>query len=156
MNKRTQRLMQLDLHEVLNIKGKDRHIQLNSHKKNRWNAVFATLSQKGNSVTGIQFLVCSPQTHRTYFDVKKRGYFWLNLLTFLKFVLTSIHLSKGAAFFARFHVHPAKTYISLCIIVFAVRLKMLWTLRYPQNAIRTDQNAQKRRLICIRWGHMQY
>ena len=41
-----------DPHQVLNIKGKVRQIQLNSHKKNRWQAELATLSQKGgNTVT---------------------------------------------------------------------------------------------------------
>ena len=34
VNKRTQELIQSDRHQVLNIKGKDRQIQLNSHKKN--------------------------------------------------------------------------------------------------------------------------
>ena len=52
VSKWTQELIQLDPHQVVDIKGKDRQIQLNSHKKNRWQAELATLSQKGgNSVT---------------------------------------------------------------------------------------------------------
>ena len=33
VNKLTQKLIQLDPHQVLNIKGRDKHIQLNNHKR---------------------------------------------------------------------------------------------------------------------------
>ena len=41
-----------DPHQASKTKGKDRQMQLCSHKMNRWQAALATLSQKGgNSVT---------------------------------------------------------------------------------------------------------
>ena len=47
----TQELIQSDPPQVLNIKGKDRQKQVNSHKKKR-QAELAALSQKGgNSIT---------------------------------------------------------------------------------------------------------
>ena len=48
----TQELIQSNPNQVVHIKGKDRQIQLNSHKMNRWQADLAALSQNGgNSVT---------------------------------------------------------------------------------------------------------
>ena len=46
---RIQELIQPDPRQVLNIKGKDEKIQVNSHKKNRWQAEFAALFEKGGS-----------------------------------------------------------------------------------------------------------
>ena len=42
----TQELIQSEPHHVLNIKWKNRQIELNCHKKNKWRAELATLSQK--------------------------------------------------------------------------------------------------------------
>ena len=42
-------MIQSDLHQVLNTKGKNRQIQLNSHKKNRWQAELAALSKSIDS-----------------------------------------------------------------------------------------------------------
>ena len=41
--------MELDPHQILNIKEKDKQVQLNSNKKNRWQAELATRSQKGGN-----------------------------------------------------------------------------------------------------------
>ena len=44
--------MQLDPHQVLNMKAKGRQLQLNSHKKNKWQTEMANVSLTGcNSVT---------------------------------------------------------------------------------------------------------
>ena len=52
VNNETQELIQSDPHQVLNIKGSNKQLQLNSHKKNRWQAELATVSEKGgDSVT---------------------------------------------------------------------------------------------------------
>ena len=52
VNKWTQELIQSDPHLAINTKGKDRKIQLSSHKMNRRQTELATFSQNGgNSVT---------------------------------------------------------------------------------------------------------
>ena len=52
VNKWTQELPQSYPHQAPNTKGKDRQIQLSSHKINGWLAELASLFQKdGNSVT---------------------------------------------------------------------------------------------------------
>ena len=52
LNKETQELIQSDPHQATNTKGKERQIQLSSHKVNRWQAELATFSQQGgNSAT---------------------------------------------------------------------------------------------------------
>ena len=50
VNKWTQELIQAEPHQVLNMKGKDRQIQLNSYKKNRWQANLATFSRKNTCI----------------------------------------------------------------------------------------------------------
>ena len=51
VNKWTKELIQSDPHQADNSNWKDRQIQLSNHKMKRWQAEFATLSQKGgNSV----------------------------------------------------------------------------------------------------------
>ena len=51
-NKRTQELIQSDLHQAPNTKRKERQIQLSSYKVNRWQVELVTLSPKSvNSAT---------------------------------------------------------------------------------------------------------
>ena len=46
VNKSAQELIQSDPHQVLNIKGIDRQLKLNSHKKNVWQAELTKLFSK--------------------------------------------------------------------------------------------------------------
>ena len=67
VNRSTRELIQSNPHQVLNIKGKGRHIQLNSHKWNRWQEL-ATLSQKGGNSVIQTLLIIS----LTYIMVKRK------------------------------------------------------------------------------------
>ena len=71
-------------------------------------------------------------------------------------------LSTGTAFSTIMHVRPAKTHISLCIPrslirIFAVHLRTLWLLDYPQSALRRlwSDCADVQADLSLHWKHIQ-
>ena len=75
--------------------------------------------------------------------------------------ITSSNKSRGTAFLTIFHERSAKTQISLRIpavwSVFAVYLKTLWILGYPQSDLRIvwSDCAEAQADLSLRWVHMQ-